>query len=497
MQKRLSVSEIFGYSNDSLNLEGFQYPYLLNRIGSFLSREALLKKYQRDDNKRKLVLPSFNPQYIRDRQAFFSGLSYDSFSGSGFFDTAFPKQEGKSEKEFLYFCEDVYRTLKRAKSSLRQLGSLKEAKRLLKRFNLFESDLERTLEALDLVDSSTRFIIDTSSGLIVPTKTIPDYNWGSDYKPGYSIGQDTEIEGIINQVKLRMKKAVLGLAKKGKQDFRERIKRFVNQEFSYSESRDNLRSGFESLAMPIRLYKLYRELFDEFEEFVIENEQEGSQLVLPNKVYPIFKNNYDLRNLFPPSLIGNCWQGLDEAVPIDFRTRPNENKFLIAGLHSGGKSFFLENLVLLTILGQVPFQMFADSLVIPTYNRVTYYRGVSNHKNGEGKLFEEKKKIEEILSDAKKGDLLVFDEFLDSAATGVATWLVPHLLDKMKKTRATVFVSTHRGVNYNHQEKAGWVVLTPEYKIRKGKIILSHKLKRGRPNEKVNIRYVQQRCSEE
>ena len=123
-----------------------------------------------------------------------------------------------------------------------------------------------------------------------------------------------------------------------------------------------------------------------------------------------------------------------------------------------------------------------------------YYKNKDNGLHGEGKLIEEVGAIRNIVDQAEKGDLVVFDEFLDSTTTGIATWLAPELLGRLGRSGATVFVSTHRSADYSELERNGWTILSPEHEIKNGKVTPTRRLKRGRPNERINRRFVREKC---
>ena len=178
----------------------------------------------------------------------------------------------------------------------------------------------------------------------------------------------------------------------------------------------------------------------------------------------------------------------DPFVPIDFKTRVSEKKFLIAGLHSGGKSFFLENIVLASILGQAGLMLPADSIKLPKYDHIYYYRNVDNCEGG--KLETELRAVDRIINKAGSGDLIVIDEFLDSTSAEIANSLGSSILDRLVKSKSTVFVTSHRNTNYDQLSKAGWTLLSPDYDIEGEKVKPTLSLTRGPPDAKVNERYI-------
>ena len=303
----------------------------------------------------------------------------------------------------------------------------------------------------------------------------------------------------FSRVKVKMKKVVLDLIAGGKANFKERIMDFIRREFEFNSEKDNLRKYFEHLGVPVRLYPRYNRFLDRCE--YLNNRGMNADLAelyesiphIPSSVFPQFSDHYDLKNLFPPTLLPDDGDSPGQFVPINFKTSSSQTKFLLAGLHSGGKSFFLENIVLLSILGQIGFELPAEGLVVPKYNRIFYYRNVQNSGSNSGKAERELGDIDCISRQAKAGDLLIFDEFLDSTTPEVATWLGPEILGGLQKKKATVFVSTHRGQDYKSLQMDGWTIMSPEHEIQSGRVVPSRKLKMGMPNEEINGRYVRER----
>ena len=102
------------------------------------------------------------------------------------------------------------------------------------------------------------------------------------------------------------------------------------------------------------------------------------------------------------------------------------------------------------------------------------------------------KHITDFLERAKKGDLVVIDEFLDSVDPEVSEVLVPRLLDKFGRLKSTVFIASHRVKDYDQYSKEGWTVLSPEYLVG-DKIVPAKRLRRGFPEQGINVRYIKER----
>ena len=317
----------------------------------------------------------------------------------------------------------------------------------------------------------------------------------ADKKAGRNFSYDLGRYGIEDII-VKMKKAVLNLAERGENNFKARIIKFAMDEFEFDSENQNLRSLIEQLGLPVRLYAKHKKLLNLNEDGYVDSWRDEIYAHQPvtSETTPTFGGHYDIRNLCPINLLGRYGVS-SEFTPIDLKTRCSENKFLLVGLHSGGKSFLLENLVLASIYGQIPLNMFADKIKMPRYERIFYYKNPDNNRNGKGKAEKEVADIAKITKEARKGDLLVFDEFLDSTDVSIASWLGPDLLEPLRKSKATVFVSTHRAHDYKALEKAGWTIMSPGYKIEKGIVTPTHTIERGIPNPQINKKYMRQRVN--
>jgi len=486
-----SVKRIFEYTPNQIRLVGFPRSAVLTTLGRALGTETSLSRYNKTEQYGRVIpylVPSFPPEQAEARQNFFTRLHKSRVTKS-VFDIDFPewRDTGRSAEDFLNYCQGVYRATCKARDQLKNLRHLPEARVVVTRLNSLDTNLEKALATLDSLDNAHTFAADTKTGEIVPIKRMPQYRLEV---PKRGTGWDWELGNTEAEIKLRLKKLALKLAQQGISGFREKIISFVKSELQYSPNEENVRSCFEALAVPIRLQYAYTRLLERCMESSEEDLREGRQGLVAKLNHPRFAQHYDIRNLFPPSLLEAG--GHKQCVPIDFKTKRGEKKFLLAGLQSGGKSFFLENLVLLSLLTHSGLDLLGDSPVLPKYNRILYYSNPNNSGNDSGKFLTGMGNIEEIANEAKTGDGIFFDDFLDSGAPHVTTWYSPIILEKLRKSGATVFVSTHRAVNYKQLQREGWVIMSPEHRIKDGKVVPSRKLKRGIPDPEINRRYVEQ-----
>ncbi|MEN9625919.1 MAG: MutS domain [archaeon] len=477
---KYSLADLFEYIPGSIRLTGFPSSPIFDTLRQTLGKEALLSRYQTEDKKKKVVTPSFSLEYRVQRQRFFQKLTDETIESDIFKREFQQKPEGRGIEHFFDFCEEVYTIINDVYKVLQNFGHLPEAKNIRAKLASFDKDLHATLQALNTIQQTKVFAYNTENGVIVPMKEMPHESKKLQYKAEKADRWTIMGEDMIDEIKIKMKKAALSMTRYGTDSFKRRIKQFVEDEFSFDE--DNLRGEFEQLALPIRLYAAYRKFLQTHAD--IRDEEDLTTH------YPQFSDHYHIENLLPLNLL----RTRRDPIPINFKTKPKEKKFMIAGLHSGGKSFFLENLVLASVIGQIPLPLPAGRITLPHYRRIFYYRNQNNGGGNDGKLIGEVKTTENIIQGAGEEDAIFLDEFLDSVSTASATYLVPVMLERLEKSRATLFVSSHRNVNYRSLIRRGWTILSPDYQIQNGKVVPAHKIKRGIPSERINKRFVAEKC---
>lgn len=522
-----SVEEMFSLNPGAINLTGFtDKAVILDRLRWFLGREHILSSHRQVVSSRNVVEPSFAPEHLKARQRFFREMSKGYSPDKRFFDTGIPKAArigpSMSAESFLSLCNEIYGVMDTAKQELDCLGHLPEAKAVLVSANQFIAEFGGLVQEIQAIDKTTSFAIDSESGLVTRLSEMPE---GS--RPFLSEGGIRERwsnnwkTSAFKEIRVRMKKQALKIIDEMRPEFRRKIIEFARGELKAIPGTDNFRACFEKLAMPVRLHNFYEGFLDIRERYNISLAVEvfgeswkhieetyspdeireaiekhfGKERVIPSTFTPRFGDHYDLRDLFPPELFGRNDYG--EFVLIDFKTEPRERKFYLAGLHSGGKSFLLENLVLAHILGEVGGNLLGQHIMLPRYGRIFYYRNIDNHGEGRGKAGTELKEISRIIKEAEKNDAIFLDEFLDSTTPEVAAALSPKILEKLWMSPATVFVTSHRNADYRALARRGWTIMTPEYEITsRDEIKPVRKIKRGLPNDVINARYMEQEYGE-
>lgn len=497
MHKSVSITEIFEYVPNAINLTGFPNTEVLNSLQRFFGNEIIVENHEKYNPNQRFVTPSFPQKYIEERQDFFNRIGCGKRIQKGFFDKNLPRMDNigdyDSINKFLDLCDEIYKILDTAKKELRPFKHLPETKSMLSKLSRFDSKLEIMLKKLKEIEDIRTFAIDTQNGIITSISELPkgdkiNFRGNAEYN-------EWEHE-LFNNIRQKMKKEAIKISNKIGLDFKNSIINYAREQFRFTE-KDNLRKDFEKLAFPIRMHSVYNKFLEVCQGY--SPPEDGGREIweedidfceMPNIILPKFGRTYDIQGLFPLKLMSKYQN--EPFVPINFKSKPYEKKFLVAGLHSGGKSFLLENIILLSFIGQAGLHIPADSLSLPKYEKMFYYRNVENQSR-EGKLETELKSINNIICKAGPRDLVVIDEFLDSTTADVGAALGLEILNRLIKLKSTVFVTSHRSTNYAELAKQGWTLLSPEYKVENGLIKPTWTLTRAPPNENINRKYALQK----
>jgi len=351
MSRELAVAKIFEYNPEGIKLTGFKHAPVLTALGRTLGSEVLWRENQREVGGRMFVYPSFFPDFIEKRQAFFKRVDTSHRVRKGFFDNGVPDignlRDYKSFENFLELCDQVYKTLETAKSELKPFSHLPEARAVLRRVNGLDSGLETMLRTLRRIDRTNTFALDTERGVIGFLKKMPDNSVSlrGNEDQSWDLRGDT-----LYKLRLRMKRQVVGIAKEVGLELQKGIFDFVRNEFKPCPGEQNLRGFFEQLALPIKLSNRYNRFLGSCEEYdsnwvkeygsdcdvdirvfsdLLESLDRKGGFIVRDLIYPEFGCHYDIRGLFPPSLMSS--RSLDDPfIPIDFRTKRGERKFLFA-----------------------------------------------------------------------------------------------------------------------------------------------------------------------
>lgn len=504
-----NLKNIFSYDAEFSNLRGFPTPELVKSFGNVLYRSPILKRHRTKTENVRAVSPAFPVEYVEKRQEFFRQadrisckLEDNFFEKFDEFDNILVRDYGKN-KQFVEICTIADEVRSSLRKELNGLAGVNEAKRILQRLDNFGSDLEELLKTMRCIDKTSTFYVNSERGTVSLVSSLPagleETSYMKSGDDNIENASDYILKEIFTKAKFKLKKDVLAIGKQIKLNFKEKLIDFVRKEFRCNADKDNLRRDYEILKLSLGLRERYCEFLKRCEvynqrindvEIDYFDDEEGPNIepqAIPEAIYPVFGNKYDVAGLFPLKLMDR-WR-ITPQVPINFKANSNEKKFLIAGLHSGGKSFFLENIILTSLVGQIGLNIPAKKLVLPKYNHLHYFRSDKTDRDA-GSLETELRALNNIIKTAAKGDLIVLDEFLDSTSPDIANWLGADILERLLSSQATVFVASHRNTNYEQLQKQGWIVLSPGHTLKKGEVIPTYTLSRGIPDEKVNRMYV-------
>lgn len=513
MSKEPGLNQMFEPYSEGLNLIGFPEIPVIDDLARMLGREVLLEGHKTEIRGKKACYPIFDSRLIEKRQAFFRRLRSSRRIQKTFFEKGIPDpidlSEYRSYIHFVDLCREVYETLETARTELKPFKHLPEARRILRRVNSFDSRLEKMLKALKEIEENKAFAFDIEEGVIAFLSGMPGGVRSVQSRNLNSSDMNEELDTL----RLKAERTVMRIAKKIGLSFQKDIFQFVRDEFRFHPGKENLRKDYERIAVPIRFHSRYNDFLTScleydpdwiidgheysdpevdigiFGKFVNGLSTAGKDFV-NQPIQAKFSNYFNIKGLFPPKLM--CYGEIDVPfIPLDFVTKTSEKKILMAGLHSGSKSFYLDNLVATLILAATGEFLPAESLILPKYNKIFFYRNLEPSRGG--KLQSELICLDYMIRESEEGDAIFIDEFLDSAAPDIASELGPLILNRLlKETKATVIVTSHRCSEYRSLTRKGWTIMTPDYEERDGEIVPAKRLRKGYPKPEINMMYAEQ-----
>lgn len=130
-------------------------------------------------------------------------------------------------------------------------------------------------------------------------------------------------------------------------------------------------------------------------------------------------------------------------VPLDFWYTPKENKVIIGGAHSGGKTVLLNAIDLYHEYGCAGLPLPCRKAEIPYNARLQRSYVKPQHAN-KGGLESELIDITETARSLKEGDVYLCDEFLDTTRPEIGNRLQIPVLTMLGETNAAVIIVCHR-----------------------------------------------------
>lgn len=366
----------------------------------------------------------------------------------------------------------------------------------------FNEKFQGLIQSLNEIENIKTFYVDEEGACIIPIKE----KIQRPENMRIAIIEDSEIKNRVIRLRNELKIKAVEMHAAVIQNFQSRI--ITEYDHVLSRHRDyNVRTPLEMLILPqivVNTYEFYKN------NFRVKGYNTLNSL---DSCFPEFKNYFDIVNMFPLTIKHpyrpnfsygeDNWPNDDEFdmedresdfeleyVPINFKSKPGENKFLLAGLNSGGKSFFLENLVTAYLIGSMGLPLPAGKVVLPKYKNLTYYKN-TERGNG-GKLESEMTQVARIVKTAKKDDVIVIDDFFEGGTPQVTSYIAADFLNMLSDIKSTVFIESHAPLDLNKFEKKGWAVYSPEYIKENGKIKPTYRLIRKKPNPEIMVKYARQ-----
>lgn len=157
-------------------------------------------------------------------------------------------------------------------------------------------------------------------------------------------------------------------------------------------------------------------------------------------------------------------------------------KIILNGLHSGGKTYLLNNIPLWHLKALSGFWLNADQANVPVIKRVLHSFSTKKVSYGGGSLFSEMQERARSMVQLKTGDMYLMDEFLQHASPDAAEDLEPVILEEFWRTGATIVVVTHRGESLSEDN---WNFYSPTFEKKGERIIPTYEFVKGRPSQKI------------
>jgi len=387
--------------------------------------------------------------------------------------------------------QELYKILRNYAGEYRELAGDPSYDALLEKIKKLPNEFKGLIRNLNTADEMKLFYVDMKNSVIVPVQD----NSVPRAKRIQIDNLDCMMESEIKPTKV---------AKKKIQEFHSRILRdlrsnvFLRAEYETDyDHPDTAVSLVADIATPTMIYDAYSHYLRSFEIAEGEGQDRKTRMLSSLKyTFPKFKNKFDIKNLFPLILknkydfYGGEYEACIHYAPINFQTDSDEKKVLLVGLNSGGKSVTLETLATSMLLASAGLPLPADSVVLPKWNKLTYYNNTK--RSSFGKLETEMRDVSGIIKKAKRGNVIIIDNFFEGGSPQVTTHVAGKFLDELTKVDAHILVESHAPLDLDHFEEKGWTIFVPEYTEKKGWIEPTYKVSRGKPDPDVMARYAMQ-----
>ena len=146
-------------------------------------------------------------------------------------------------------------------------------------------------------------------------------------------------------------------------------------------------------------------------------------------------------------------------INVEFNYARGNNKVILSGPHSGGKTELLKNIGVYHALALSGFFVPAEYANVPMTRRIITSFKKSTEKN-KGSLESEINETSEVIRGLQQGDLVLWDEFLDTTKPELAAYLEEPLLEGFASTPATIVLLSHRATSL--RQEFGFRFMYPE-----------------------------------
>jgi hypothetical protein len=554
MTPKVKVSEAFRPQLNFAQLYGFEKPQIIKKLEHVLTQSRFIKECAEDFEIPKLSFSS-TIKDVKARQKIINMAGNWDLPRSIFSSIENTKKSTFERKDAYYrqMIIEAGTAIEVLRKCTKQNMQIEEMRQIHKRLPSINCELKKR-EITYQTAYAPCLLIDCRNKLVIPLKEIPTgledrtisfhvevlspkgsrYIPTKYYNPIRTMPANDKLETVLRRMNGRimipfeniLDSLELEQERVEKNIFEKVEDSFVNSfgsnllQYIYSEfisnikKEPNLRTEYERVLLPKKISRLDERLlewcskFDKsIEEFSHKEDggqfiglKKGCQYILGRRgetnlklIQPKFntQGTYEIKGMFPLTFAFDETSKAECFVPINFVTKKDEKNFFLTGLHSGGKTFLEENLVTAHSWGQAGLHIPAVECKLPLVNRVYFIS--QNKLRGKGKFESELHQIYKTLLNARKHDVVFLDEVMDSTSQHVAEGLLPEILDMAEKSRATIFLCSHRDIPEEYIESENWVVFSPEYtRDKNNKISPTNIVSRGRPNLNVNKDYARQ-----
>lgn len=162
-------------------------------------------------------------------------------------------------------------------------------------------------------------------------------------------------------------------------------------------------------------------------------------------VKPVFSNNNEINIINGRHPVVEKVIGKNKYIPNNVTMKSDDNILLITGPNMSGKSTYMRQMALITIMAQIGSFIPADSAEIPIFDHIFTRIGAADDLiSGDSTFMVEMKEANDALSNATANSLLIFDEIGRGTATYDGMALAQSIIEYIEQNvHAKTMFSTH------------------------------------------------------